>query len=51
MSSLNAACADNFYYPPEWDPNKESLSVFTGHTKGRNQQFSRRPHTPACRTL
>ena len=22
MSSLNAARADNFYYPPDWEPGK-----------------------------
>eukprot|EP00628_Pelagophyceae_sp_CCMP2097_P030829 CAMPEP_0184195396 /NCGR_PEP_ID=MMETSP0976-20121227/4976_1 /TAXON_ID=483370 /ORGANISM="non described non described, Strain CCMP2097" /LENGTH=283 /DNA_ID=CAMNT_0026499835 /DNA_START=364 /DNA_END=1212 /DNA_ORIENTATION=- len=37
MSSLAAARADNFYYPPDWDPSKESLSQHTGDTKGRNQ--------------
>ena len=37
MSTLSAARADNFYYPPGWDPGKESLSVHTGDTKGRNQ--------------
>jgi len=27
--ALKAACADNFYYPPEWDPNSgESLDQF-----------------------
>ena len=25
MSSLAAAKADNFYYPPEWDPSKGNL--------------------------
>ena len=37
MSTLSAARADNFYYPPGWDPSKESLNQHTGHTKGRNQ--------------
>jgi len=37
MSTLSAARADNFYYPPNWDPSKESLSQHTGDTKGRNQ--------------
>ena len=26
MSTLAAARADNFYYPPEWDPSKGSLN-------------------------
>ncbi|XP_042408247.1 coiled-coil domain-containing protein 130-like [Zingiber officinale] len=30
MSSLAAARADNFYYPPEWDPKKGSLNKFQG---------------------
>ncbi|GBG60926.1 hypothetical protein CBR_g16048 [Chara braunii] len=30
MSSLAAARADNFYYPPEWTPNKGSLNKFQG---------------------
>jgi len=25
MSTLAAARADNFYYPKDWDPSKESL--------------------------
>ncbi|KAH8055046.1 hypothetical protein JL722_8468 [Aureococcus anophagefferens] len=37
MSTLSAARADNFYYPPNWDPSKESLSQHTGDTRGRNQ--------------
>ena len=37
MSTLSAARADNFYFPPNWDPSKTSLSEHTGHTKGRNQ--------------
>lgn len=28
MSSLAAARADNFYYPPEWDPSKGGLNKF-----------------------
>ncbi|CAK9141348.1 unnamed protein product [Ilex paraguariensis] len=30
MSSLAAARADNFYYPPEWTPKKGSLNKFHG---------------------
>lgn len=30
MSSLAAARADNFYYPPEWTPNQGSLNKFNG---------------------
>ncbi|WOL07662.1 hypothetical protein Cni_G16409 [Canna indica] len=30
QSSLAAARADNFYYPPEWDPKKGSLNKFQG---------------------
>nr|AFK33797.1 unknown [Lotus japonicus] len=30
MSSLAAARADNFYYPPEWDPSQGSLNNFHG---------------------
>ncbi len=26
MSSLAAARADNFYYPPEWEPSKGGLN-------------------------
>ena len=28
MSSLAAARADNFYYPPGWDPSKGSINKF-----------------------
>nr|KYP53024.1 Coiled-coil domain-containing protein [Cajanus cajan] len=30
FSSLAAASADNFYYPPEWDPSQGSLNKFNG---------------------
>ncbi|XP_010521074.1 PREDICTED: coiled-coil domain-containing protein 130 [Tarenaya hassleriana] len=30
MSSLAAARADNFYYPPEWTPDQGSLNKFQG---------------------
>uniref|UniRef100_A0A0D6R801 Coiled-coil domain-containing protein 130 n=1 Tax=Araucaria cunninghamii TaxID=56994 RepID=A0A0D6R801_ARACU len=30
MSSLAAARADNFYYPPEWTPEQGSLNKFHG---------------------
>ncbi|KAJ6324530.1 hypothetical protein OIU76_011764 [Salix suchowensis] len=30
MSSLAAARADNFYYPPEWPPKKGGLNKFHG---------------------
>lgn len=30
MSSLAAARADNFYYPPEWEPKKGGLNKFNG---------------------
>ncbi|GFP94573.1 coiled-coil domain-containing protein 130 [Phtheirospermum japonicum] len=30
LSSLAAARADNFYYPPEWDPKKGGLNKFHG---------------------
>ncbi|KAK1386910.1 coiled-coil domain-containing protein 130-like [Heracleum sosnowskyi] len=30
MSSLAAARADNFYYPPEWTPDQGSLNKFNG---------------------
>ena len=36
MSSLAASRADNFYYPPEWTPDKGSISKFQG-SKGKNQ--------------
>lgn len=36
MSSLAAARADNFYYPPEWRPEFGSISKYQG-SKGANQ--------------
>jgi coiled-coil domain-containing protein 130 len=36
MSSLAAARADNFYYPPEWTPQMGGISKFQG-SKGKNQ--------------
>ncbi|CAI7837115.1 unnamed protein product, partial [Closterium sp. NIES-53] len=30
MSTLAAARADNFYYPPEWTPEQGSLNKFQG---------------------
>ncbi|KAJ4902047.1 hypothetical protein Rs2_15998 [Raphanus sativus] len=30
MSTLSAARADNFYYPPEWTPDQGSLNKFQG---------------------
>eukprot|EP01036_Dinobryon_divergens_P042911 gene42911-57060_t len=36
MSSLAAARADNFYYPPEWRPEMGGISKFQG-SKGANQ--------------
>ena len=36
MSSLAAARADNFYYPPEWEPQMGGISKFQG-SKGKNQ--------------
>ncbi|CAN0109319.1 unnamed protein product [Phaeothamnion confervicola] len=36
MSSLAATQADGFYHPPDWDPQKESLTKFVG-SKGSNQ--------------
>lgn len=33
MSSLQAACADNFYHPPDWDPRKQSRAE---HATGAN---------------
>ncbi|KAJ1420390.1 CWC16 protein [Ochromonadaceae sp. CCMP2298] len=36
MSSLAAARADNFYFPPEWTPEMGGLSKFAG-SKGANQ--------------
>ena len=36
MSSLAAARADNFYHPPEWDPQKISRDKYQG-SKGANQ--------------
>jgi len=36
MSTLAAARADNFYYPPEWTPDKGGISKFAG-SKGKNQ--------------
>ena len=36
MSSLAASRADNFYYPPGWEPSKGSISKFQG-SKGANQ--------------
>lgn len=40
MSTLSAARADNFYYPPNWDPSSSSLSAYTNQ-KGRNQYEQR----------
>lgn len=34
--SLKAACADNFYHPPNWDPQKESRNQHQG-SRGANQ--------------
>ena len=34
MSSLAAARADNFYYPPEWTPEAGSLNKFAGVPPG-----------------
>jgi len=36
MSSLQASKADNFYFPPEWEPKHGSISKFQG-SKGKNQ--------------
>ena len=36
MSSLAASRADNFYHPPEWDPQKISRDKYQG-SKGSNQ--------------
>jgi coiled-coil domain-containing protein 130 len=36
MSSLAAARADNFYFPPEWTPEMGGISKFQG-SKGKNQ--------------
>ena len=36
MSSLAAARADNFYFPPEWTPQMGGISKFQG-SKGANQ--------------
>ena len=36
MSSLAAARADNFYYPPDWRPEDGSISKYQG-SKGANQ--------------
>jgi hypothetical protein len=36
MSSLAASRADNFYFPPEWEPSMGSISKFQG-SKGKNQ--------------
>jgi len=36
MSSLAAARADNFYHPPEWDPQKISRDAYQG-SNGANQ--------------
>jgi hypothetical protein len=36
MSSLAAARADNFYYPPEWTPDQGGLNKFRGtHALGK----------------
>jgi len=40
MSSLAAAQADGYYFPPEWSPDKGSLKKFTG-SKGANQYEQR----------
>ena len=54
MSSLAAARADNFYHPPDWDPQKESRRKFQ-NAKGINQfeqkgliRCDSRPHADAC---
>lgn len=36
MSSLAASRADNFYFPPEWEPSMGSISKYQG-SKGKNQ--------------
>ena len=34
MSSLAAARADNFYYPPQYDPSKGSLNKVSAERAG-----------------
>ena len=36
MSTLAAARADNFYYPKDWDPSKESLHDYKLKKKYKN---------------
>lgn len=36
MSTLAAARADNFYYPKDWDPSKESLQDYKLKKKYKN---------------
>ena len=38
MSSLQAACADNFYHPPDWDPRKSSRAE---HAEGGRKHLSK----------
>ncbi|KAL9263949.1 putative splicing factor YJU2B [Drosera capensis] len=42
QSSLAAARADNFYYPPEWDPSQGSLNKFHGQHAERERESARK---------
>eukprot|EP00965_Chrysotila_dentata_P255525 6212248-Pleurochrysis_carterae.AAC.8 len=34
MSTLKAACADNFYQPPDWDPRRASRAEYNTGQQG-----------------
>jgi len=41
MSSLAAARADNFYYPPEWTPDQGGLNKFRGSNGALGKRASK----------
>lgn len=51
MSSLAAARADGFYFPPEYDPSKGSLNKVRGCTKCYQQRGKLAVAAPACSYL
>eukprot|EP00468_Gymnochlora_sp_CCMP2014_P013827 CAMPEP_0167754984 /NCGR_PEP_ID=MMETSP0110_2-20121227/8574_1 /TAXON_ID=629695 /ORGANISM="Gymnochlora sp., Strain CCMP2014" /LENGTH=346 /DNA_ID=CAMNT_0007640925 /DNA_START=21 /DNA_END=1062 /DNA_ORIENTATION=- len=40
MSSLAAARADNFYHPPDWDPQKEGRNEYQARTGKGNKRYT-----------
>lgn len=45
MSTLAAARADNFYYPPEWDPSKGGLNKVRLSWGNKEQAMGSSLHT------